>query len=89
MPVSIRSIVLVDLDELVDASESLVAVLGADVCANAFMMASRLAAAALSSSGVFGLPDLRVGAKGMVLVTSVSVGRVLEVSFILFSLLYT
>lgn len=88
MPVSIRSIVLVDLDELVDASESLVAVFGAEVCEKAFMMASLRAAAALSSSGVFGLPVLRAGAEETVLVASTFVGRVFEVSFILFSLLY-
>jgi hypothetical protein len=62
--VNIRSIAFVDLVELVvDASDSRgPEAFGAEVAENAFMMASRRAAAALSSSGVFGFPILRTGA---------------------------
>lgn len=47
-----------------DTSDSRGAAFGAGFCENAFMIASRRAAAALSSSGVFGLPILRTGAAG-------------------------
>ena len=65
-----------------DTSDSRGAAFGAGFCENAFMIASRRAAAALSSSGVFGLSILRADAAGFELDGTIFVDRKLWASVV-------